>query len=197
MICNELRILNRHQRYLAQISLSVFLILMFSVAFLAQTDPDPNSPTPVLLTMPQSPRAMTSEPGKNPDSSRRLLESTAYKWNSRVDLFVANLPFLPGEGANAFRAFGQDAEGVRYQFPVIDLRLYDKREKSYRLTIELRDVLADREAPSEKADILISVAWRGLESNRRIPGNPEPGTTNVAGKGRSSSEYCLPGSEGG
>jgi len=139
---------------------------MFSGAFLAQTDPDPNSPTPVLLTMPQSPRAMTSEPGKNPDSSRKLLESTAYKWNSRVDLFVTNLPFLPGEGANAFRAFGQDADGVHYQFPVIDLRLYDKREKSYRLTIELRDVLADREAPSEKGDILISVAWRGLESNR-------------------------------
>ena len=166
MICNELRILSRHQRYLAQISLSVFLILMFAVAFLAQTDPDPNSPTPVLLTMPQSPRAMTSDSGKNPDSSRKLLESTAYKWNSRVDLFVANLPFLPGEGANAFRAFGQDADGVHYQFPVIDLRLYDKRETSYRLTIELRDVLADRDAPSEKGDILISVAWRGLESNR-------------------------------
>jgi uncharacterized protein (DUF1800 family) len=73
---------------------------------------------------------------------------------------------MAGEDARAFRLHVEDARGRRYRFPVLDLQPVKGYEGVFALTVKLRDEVGFWEQPSEDGDVLLSVAWRGLTSNR-------------------------------
>ena len=142
----------------------------------AGTDPNPNSPTPILLTSPDSTVAVaTAGVQKLPLPKGR---SYRFDLNSRVVLYVTNVILMPGEDSTAFRVYAEDARGRLYRFPVSNLQPLDKQDRVFALTVELRDEIGYWEEPPAKGDMLISVAWRGLQSNRaRLRLGPTGGTT--------------------
>ncbi|HEY0461194.1 MAG TPA: DUF1800 family protein, partial [Pyrinomonadaceae bacterium] len=160
--------MNRKHLKSLRLSLKVFfIILLLAFPALAQLDPNPNSPTPVLLTAPDSTRALAvKETGKLLSDRLPAAQTNAFALYSTVVLYVANIELMTGEAASAFRVYAEDSNGRRYRFPVLGLRLFDRRNRIYALTIELRDELGIWEEPPAKGDCLVSVAWRGLESNR-------------------------------
>ena len=151
---------------LRQISLTLGAVLWLASAVFAQNDPNPNSPAPILLSAPDSTRALAiQETGKSPNNNLPRAENRSFAMRSRVILYVTGVELTKGEGATALRAYGRDARGNFYRFPVLKLTPADPINRIYAATIELRDEIADRQ-PLERGDILLSVAWRGLESNR-------------------------------
>jgi uncharacterized protein (DUF1800 family) len=160
--------MNRKQsKSLNKILNALLISLLLSLPILAETDPNPNSPTPVLLSAPDSTRALAiSETEKSLRGGLPKAQNNAFDLDSRVILYVTNVELMKGEGAAAFRVYAQDARGRFYRFPVLSIQSVDKQNRIYALTVELRDELDFWEEPPAKGDILVSVAWRGLESNR-------------------------------
>jgi uncharacterized protein (DUF1800 family) len=154
----------------------VFFSFLLAFPLRAETDPDPNSPTPILLSAPGSTRVLAAR--ETDKSSVNTLPTTAvdsFAPSSRVVLYVTNIDLMPGEGANAFRVYAEDAAGRRYRFPVLKLKLIDRVRQIYALTTELRDELGYWQQLPARGDLLVSVAWRGLESNRQRLGFGQTG----------------------
>ncbi len=145
--------------------ISGVLVLGVLAAFsvFAQSDPNPNSPTPILLSAPDSTRALAASDAEK-NSVLPKAQNSSFDFNSKVVLYVTNVELMNGEGANAFRVYAQDANGKFYRFPVLNLKLIDRQNRIYALTIELRS--EGESQPTESGDVLVSVAWRGLQSNR-------------------------------
>jgi uncharacterized protein (DUF1800 family) len=160
--------MNRKQsKNLTKFLNALFISLLLFFPILAETDPDPNSPAPILLSAPDSTRALAiSETEKTLRAGLPKAQNSAFDLNSRVILYVTNVELMKGEGTTAFRVYAQDARGKFYRFPVVNVQPVDKQNRIYALTVELRDELDIWEASPEKGDVLISVAWRGLDSNR-------------------------------
>lgn len=135
---------------------ALVFVFLLTCPILAQVDPDPNSSTPVLISAQD-----TTHASETSGTFRGKLPAA-----QRVVLYVANIELMEGEGAIAFRAYGEDVRGRHYRFPVLNLKLADRRNRIYALTIELKDEIGNWNLPPNKGDVLISVAWRGLESNR-------------------------------
>src|SRR5690349_17872903 len=89
-------------------------------------DPDPNSPTPVLLSQDMSVRALAAPIGTKV-SKRGLsaVRASVFEPGSAVELFVANLQLMEDEGANAFRVYAEDGQGHKYRFRVVGMRRSD------------------------------------------------------------------------
>lgn len=157
---------NRKSRTILRILCSGLALLLLALPALAQSDPDPNSPTPVLLTQPDSNRALavTSDELRRVNLSR--VESRAYPPGKQIVLFVANVTLMEGEGANAFRTAVLNRNGQVYRFPVLDLQPYPANPSIYAMTIELRDELGFWDPPTPDSDLTLVVTWRGLTSNK-------------------------------
>src|SRR5437867_2772362 len=148
---------------------AAFVVALSALPVLAQydeQDPDPNSPTPILLSMEGSTRALATPKtrafGKlNPATSIQ----SAYSPGSKIDLYVTNLDLMKGEGANAFRVYAMDKNGHLYRFPVLAMQPLVGKDWIYALTIKLKDEIGYWEPPTPDGDLLIAVTWRGLESN--------------------------------
>ena len=141
------------------------LLLIFPV--LSQTDPNPNSPTPILLSATDSTRALVvRETGKSLKRRLPKAANNVFDLNSKIVLYVTNVELMGGEAAEAFRVYSEDASGRFYRFPVLDLKLIDENNRIYALTVKLKDEMGLWEQPPEKGDVLLSVTWRGLQSNR-------------------------------
>ena len=147
---------------------TAFIAFLFVVPIFAQTDPNPNSPTPILLSAVElSSNAQSKKSAKSANDAGDM--------NSKVVLYVTNVELLNGEGASAFRVYVQDESGVRYYFPAADLQSIDSQNRIYALTFRLKTedgVLNDRTSDSRFS---VSVSWRGLESNQTVLncGSPE------------------------
>ena len=154
---------------------SLLLVQLFAAAILvnfgalrvaAQVDPDPNSPTPILLSEVRSTRVLAvteSELTKTTDLAH--IQSRAFEPNARVTLFVMNLKLMPDEGASAFRVYGTDALGHQYRFPVVNFASSPRRGV-FAVTIQLTDEIGFWDQPSATGDLLLQLAWRGMGSNR-------------------------------
>ena len=142
----------------------VIFLAAFSVS--AQQDPNPDSPTPILISETDSLRALANTPDKLGGVNSSKIKSRAFTPDSKVVLYVTNLELMADEGANAFRVNVEDARGRQYRFPVLDIQPLRGQEWVYALTVELRDTLGFHTQAAAEGDILISVAWRGLSSNR-------------------------------
>ena len=154
-------------------------LLLFSLATVAAVgqepeDPDPNSPTPILVRASGSKRVFAA-PGDGPvrfDPSSANRES--FPPNSRVAIFIQGIDLMEGEGANAFRLYAEDAAGHTYRFPVVDLFRVKGKVKTYALVFEMRDEIGYWESPM-LGDLLIRATWRGMTSDRARLGYGETG----------------------
>lgn len=142
----------------------VIFLAAFSVS--AQQDPNPDSLTPILISEPDSLRALANAPDKFGSGNFSKIKNRAFEPNSKVVLYVTNLDLMADEGANAFRVNVEDAQGRHYRFPVLDIQRLNGQEWIYALTVELRDILGFHTQTAAEGDVLVSVAWRGLASNR-------------------------------
>jgi uncharacterized protein (DUF1800 family) len=149
------------------LSIGLALFLLFFPVF-AQEDPNPDSPTPVLLSEADSTRALTQLPTtlKARRGSQLRFQAKAFSLNSEIVLYVTNIELLNDEGASAFRLFAEDSKGRKYRFPVLDLQPVKGFDGVYALTVKLRDEIGFWEQPGEDGDVLVNVTWRGLKSNR-------------------------------
>ncbi|MGI8638378.1 MAG: DUF1800 domain-containing protein [Pyrinomonadaceae bacterium] len=156
---------NRKPRLVWQILSASFLAFLLVFPILAQ-DPNPDSPTPILISEPNSTRALATPADNFLRGNVSEIQSRAFLPNSKIVLFVTNLDLMEDEGANAFRVNVEDAKGRQYRFPVLDIQPVKGQEWIYALTIKLKDELGFWEQPLAKGDFLVSVVWRGLASNR-------------------------------
>lgn len=159
----------------AKLASSAVVLLMlsaFSVVAQLESDPDPNSPTPVLLSAEDSARALATRFTK----SRKLnalvsaAQPQAFAPNTKVRIYVTNLDLMRDEGANAFRVYAEDKNGRLYRFPVLDLEPLSDRPGVYSLVIRLTDEIGYWQPPTPDGDLSIYVTWRGLASNRVLLG---------------------------
>ncbi len=157
---------SRKSRFWQQILGAVLatFLLMFPVQA-QEDDPNPDSPTPVLLSETNSTRALAAAPDALRQTNSSKTKSGAFSANSKILLFVSNLDLMPDEGANAFRINVTDAKGRQYRFPVLDITPVKGQTGVYALTVQLTDELGFWERPKFKGDVLVSLAWRGLVSN--------------------------------
>ncbi|MEO7672984.1 MAG: DUF1800 family protein, partial [Pyrinomonadaceae bacterium] len=148
---------------------AVFVLCFVSIPLFAQDDPDPNSPTPILVRArnPAYVYAVSSEDGHRASLTSPSRE--AFPPNARVTIFVSNVNLMEGEEANAFRIFIEDSRGRQYRFPIVDFYAVRSRGKeklpTYAVTIELRDEIGYWDAPAD-GDVLIRISWRGLTTDR-------------------------------
>lgn len=155
------RLLSAAPRVLFTAFLAVFCV----VSAFAQDDPDPNSPTPILLTSPDSTRALASvSPIRGKGSLERIANNRAFDTGSKIALYFTNVSLMPGEGANAFRVYASDSEGHFYRYPVVALGRVAGYPDVYRATVILTDDMRFWDAP-RPGDLNVYLAWRGLASN--------------------------------
>lgn len=134
----------------------------------AQDDPDPNSPVPVLLTQEKSTRVLAST---DPSVNGSIVSSKDdfFEPGSRVILYVANLEFIEGEGANSLRLYAYNAKGHEYRFPVLAVQQVKADAKIFAVTILLSDEIRYWPTP-DNGDLTVQVSWRGLGSNKALLG---------------------------
>lgn len=148
-----------------QILTAFFVVLLTAFAGSAQLDPDPNSPTPVLLSKDDSTRALTDSVDGFKTKGRSFFSDESFAPGSKTRIFVTNVAFMDGEGANALRVYAEDAQGRFYRFPVLDVEPTKDDETIFAVTIIVRDEVGYWEPP-KYGDVLIRLTWRGLASNR-------------------------------
>lgn len=159
--------ISRKSCLLLKVLSASFAIFLLSFPILAQEDPNPDSPTPILLSEIDSTRALTALPTTKIKRGNQLkFQSNAFAPDQKVILYVTNVELMKDEGANAFRVYVEDVKGRKYRFPVLDLRPVKEFDGIYALTIKLKDEIGFWEQPSFDGDVLVNVTWRGLTSNR-------------------------------
>jgi len=149
--------------------LSAFFMFFMSVfpAFAQELDPNPDSPTPVLLSHTNSSRALAVSPdGVVNIVNLAKVKTRAFSADSVISLLITNISLIPGEAASAFRVDVEDEKGRRFRFPALGIRPVKRQKGVYALTVQLTDELGFWENPVFDGDVLIDVSWRGLASNR-------------------------------
>lgn len=155
---------NRQLRLFKFIS-SVGLLMILSVSLVfADFDPNPNSPLPILISQPDSIRALTNAPSESLKRGKLALRR-GFALDSVINLYAANLDLMKGEGAKALRVYVKDANGRMYRFPVLDVQKVDGTEAIYRMTVKLSDEIGYWDKIESNGDVLISLTWRGNVSN--------------------------------
>ncbi len=148
-----------------------FLVSCFAVSLIIlptiaqEIDPNPDSPTPILISEPGSIRALATDSrslskGLNRITSKAFMPGK----NSKITLFVTNLALLPDEGANAFRFFIEDQKGVQYPLPVEAIKKVS--DTVYAVQIRLYEPTNYWGQPPADGDVLGHLTWRGLTSNQ-------------------------------
>ena len=154
---------------LLRIVSALVLVFLSLGSTLAQDDPDPNSPTPVLISENDSTRALvnpTGIVGKRGRSSSLRSAANVFLPDQKVELLVSNIDLMDGEGANAFRVYIQDSRGREYRFPVLEIRRSDIQKNVFVVVTQLTDQIRYWNEPPAEGDVLVRLTWRGLASNR-------------------------------
>ncbi len=147
--------------------LTSFALVWFAALGAIAQDPDPNSPTPVLLSERDSTRALAQTPRQiRSETDLAKITSGAFPLDEKIEIFATNLSLMEGEGANAFRVYVRDNAGRQYRFPVLSVEPIASIEGLYRVSILLKDQIGYWQPPRADGDVLIYLTWRGLSSNR-------------------------------
>ena len=145
--------------------LTVLLPLGAASTNAATNDDAIESTSPVLISTPESTRALAANAG-NWRGFLPKKNSEVFQPDAHVVVFVANVNLLPEEGANAFRAYAEDAAGTKYRFVVENIQPLNKQDGIYALTIRIFDAGGYNDQPKPNGDVLLRVSWRGNTSNR-------------------------------
>jgi uncharacterized protein (DUF1800 family) len=149
--------------------LAAVVLIAATIPSSAQGDPDPNSPTPILLSVEGSPRVLAHSALKSKRYTLTRPAIDAFKPNMHAVLYVADLDLMENEGANAFRVYARDAKGRSYRFPVTDIRPAAE-PGVHALTIRLRDEVRYWSESIRHGDLIVRISWRGLTSNELLMG---------------------------
>ncbi len=156
---------SRISRFVLRVLTAVALVSVFGLWAMAQDDPDPNSPTPILITEATSTRALAqSADTASRVPSNKIATSQAFPPDSDIVIYVADLALMEGEGANAFRAYATDGQNHIYSFPVVGLEEVSAAKNLYAMTIRLTDDSGFWDT-KPVGDVALYVTWRGLASN--------------------------------
>lgn len=148
------------------IKLFVCVSVLFVLSIPAQTDPNPNSPVPQLVSRPGANRVLAKPTDSGNRPSSRRISQDVFDLNQKINLYVRNVELLKGEDARAFRLFATDAKGRVFRFPVLRLHpVKHSGEMVYELTVLLRSDAGYRGQPTADGDLMIYLTWRGLKSN--------------------------------
>lgn len=157
--------INRASRLIFKCSSVGFLMFLLVLTAFAELDPNPNSPTPILISQPDSTRALA----KSADTfgKRNFLKAPtdAFQLDQKIILYVTNIDLMKGEGENAFRVYVRDSKNRLYRFPVLDLQPVKGQEWIYELKIHLKDDIGFWDRMKADGDVSVYVTWRGLASN--------------------------------
>lgn len=141
------------------------LLLSLSAQLIAQSDPDPNSPIPVLLSAEERTRVLAIEERRTAPRGLPASGQTVF-WpgpSSVVTLYVSNLDLMPNEGVNAIRVYIRQRDGRSFELQ--PLSLYEVSKNVHALRVRLYDAEGFRGQPLANGDSLIYLTWRGLASN--------------------------------
>src|SRR5688500_1756707 len=106
----------------APIAAALLIGFLLTIPSAAQNDPDPNSPTPVLLSSADSTRALAiQDNGRQTRGGLPKTGSAVFDLHSRAILYVTNVALMKGEDATAFRVYAVDARQRLYRFPVLGM----------------------------------------------------------------------------
>lgn len=145
------------------------LVAMSALPVFMQGDPDPNSPSPVLLGVLQPirklPVIVKGRLSRVEPATPEILDK-GFVPDSNIVLLVSNIPLMKDEGAEAFRVYAEDQDGHEYRFPIINFQPYDASQGIYSMAVQLRDEIGFYDPPSEKNDLRLVVSWRGNVSNQ-------------------------------
>lgn len=148
----------------------LLLLLVTAGSGYAQSDPDPNSPAPELLSAGSDAARALAVPSETKPGRKPIASPSVFRIDDTVKLYVGNIELMFGEGANAFRVYAKDSKNRIYRFPVLDLQEVKSEKPVFELTIKIKDEIGFWEQPSEDGDLLIQVTWRGLSSNALLLG---------------------------
>ncbi|MEQ1764319.1 MAG: DUF1800 domain-containing protein [Pyrinomonadaceae bacterium] len=150
--------------------LATVIFAVSPLSVFAQGDPNPNSPTPIIVSIEGSPRLLAYQALRSRNHTLGRLPAETLRPGGNAVMFVANLSLMEGEDANAFRIFARDEKGRTYKFPVIDLRPAPGQPEVYALTFRLQDEVGYWQEPIEIGDLIVRLSWRGLSSNELLLG---------------------------
>lgn len=147
-------------RILGQFLLFAFANITFALPALAQIDPNPNSPVPLLISESefQNIQKPTSATVKK-DTFKNV------KPGSKINFYVLNVDLTAGEGANAFRIYAEDDKGLNFRFPVVGLTPLKNPEGSFLITVHLKNELNREKQPLKITNLVFRLTWRGVISN--------------------------------
>lgn len=145
--------------------LTAVILTAFSAMPVFSQDDDPNSPTPVLLSMEGTPRALAFRSLRSRKYNLEAPVEEAFRPEARVAIFLTNIALLEGEDASAFRIYAVDSNNRQYRFPSLGLEPTEGQPGVYTLTTRLRDEIGYWPQPKPNGDLKIYVTWRGLASN--------------------------------
>ena len=161
------------------------VLILLNAAVFAETDPNPDSPIPVLISQNDSLRALAHLPGKSLNSFktsgkmtgnfRERTENEAFDYNSTIILYVTNVELMSGENANAFRVYIEDQAGRKYRFPVTAIEPVKGFEWVYAVTVNLRDEIGFWKEKPFSGDVSLRLSWRGNTSNSVLLGIEKSG----------------------
>ncbi|HEX8397029.1 MAG TPA: hypothetical protein VF644_06365, partial [Pyrinomonadaceae bacterium] len=143
---------------------SMALLLCFA-ANVKASDEIPDSSDPVLISVPDSTRALAANAGTFRGGLPRK-NTEVFQPGDRATVFVTNIDLIENEDAGAFRVFAEDASGTQYRLTVEDIQPVRRMDWVYALTVRLYDQNGYNGQPDASGDILIRVSWRGNTSNR-------------------------------
>ncbi|MDH3492724.1 MAG: DUF1800 domain-containing protein [Acidobacteriota bacterium] len=158
----------KSRKLFVKVLLSGLAASILAASVIAQIDPNPNSPTPVLLAGPGH-RALVSDSSKARFGLPAPIQK-AYAPESEPYIFINNIQLLEDEKENGFRVYATDAKNRMYRFPVTDIIEIPRSKQVYALRIKLKDEIGFWPQPSPTGDLLIQVTWRGLGSNKLLLG---------------------------
>jgi len=147
-----------------KLSFLCLCILFLTIPIFPEDDPNPDSPTPVLLSQTNSSNVLAvegeSRTGRLSKFTRNIFRPSP---KTTLTLFVTNVELLENEGANAFRVYLFQKSGKIFELQNVDLRPVDKT--LYALTVRLYDRDGYRGQPAPDGESVIYLTWRGLASN--------------------------------
>lgn len=159
--------LGRLSHVFVRVLVASLAVSLLAFTAIAQDDPDPNSPTPILISENGSTRALAVDGDAFADTSVDVSRtvSRAFQPGAKVVLFLTNVSLMKDEGATAFRVYARDSKGHVFRFPVLNIEKSEYARNLYALTTEMRDEVGYWDAPTPDGDLAIYITWRGLASN--------------------------------
>ncbi|PYS99001.1 MAG: hypothetical protein DMF63_13085 [Acidobacteria bacterium] len=140
------------------------VIALLALSAFAQEDPNPDSPTPSLLSSHDRTRILAVNTrgwdGGIPSTGTAAFRPSA---TNSVTVFVSNLDLMSSEGVNSIQVYLTQRSGKVFELQTE--QLIEVAKNVHALQFRIYDPAGYRGQPVPDGDSLINITWRGLTSN--------------------------------